>query len=216
MQPDPLAGNYIQPNLGYGLRIWWAFYWRTLLSSMVAIIGFNFLLREVWLAGILPESLTAPVSLILRFDSYPAYYLFAFLAMALVLRKRFRGFRIVLLSNHGDEGAQVLAPTLARTARVWWTFCWRSIVYRIIVAVAVMFPLGWIMGFLVALVPSPGFAVAVNYAMQLLLDGVVGIVVIYSAILDEDIADFRVALQPLASATGAVPAPATAAGGEPN
>jgi hypothetical protein len=66
------------------------------------------------------------------------------------------------------------------------------------------------------LVPSPGFAVAVNYAMQLILDGVVGIVVIYSAILDEDIADFRVALQPLASATGAVPAPTTAAGGEPN
>ena len=208
--PSPLVDNYIQPNLGYGLRIWWAFYWRTVLSSVVVIVGFDVLLREVWLAGALPEALTEPVSLILRFDSYPIYYIFAFFALALVLRKRFRGFRIALLSNHGGEGAQALPPTLARTARIWWTFCWRSIVYRIIITVVVMFPLGWIMGFLVALVPNPVFAALANSAVQFLLDGVVGIVVIYSAILDEDISDFRVALVPRTSASGAVAAPSAA------
>jgi hypothetical protein len=40
---DP--GNYIQPNLGHGLRIWWAFYWRTALSAMVLAFGFNMELR---------------------------------------------------------------------------------------------------------------------------------------------------------------------------
>lgn len=93
---------------------------------------------------------------------------------------------------------------------MWWTFCWRSIVYRLIITVAVMFPLSWIMGFLVALVPSPGFVVAVNTAVQFLLDAVVGIVVIYSAILDEDISDFRVALRPRELVVGVVGSPSAA------
>jgi len=207
-QPDLLAGSYIQTNLNYGLRIWWAFYWRSVLPSIIFIVVFNFLLRQLWLTGKLPENSTAIVSFILRFDSYAVNYIFAFFSLALVLRKRFGGFRIALLSNHGGEGAQDLPPTFARTARVWWTFCWRSIVYRLIITVAVMFPLGWIMSFLVALIPSPGFVVAVNAAVQFLLDAVVGIVVIYSAILDEDISDFRVALMPRAESAGAVAAPA--------
>jgi hypothetical protein len=213
--PAPLSDNYIQPDLGHGLRIWWAFYWRTLLSTYIVIVVINVSLRELWLNGAIPAGLVRPISLIIRYDSYPIYYILAFVALALVLRKKFRDFRLGLLSKRGGEGAQILPPTFARTARIWWTFCWRAVVYRIIVAVAVMFPLGWITAFLVALVPGNGFAALVRIATQLLLDGVVGIFVIYSNILDEDISDFRVALVPRAADVGAITAP-TAAGMEPS
>lgn len=85
-QPDLSAGSYIQPNLNYGLRIWWAFYWRTFLPSIMFIVVFNFLLRQLWLAGKLPENSAAFVSFILRFDNYAVNYIFAFFALALVLQ----------------------------------------------------------------------------------------------------------------------------------
>ncbi len=209
-QPNPFSDNYIQPNLGYGLRIWWAFYWRTLLSTYATLVVFNLGLRGLWQAGVLPDIFLRPASFIIRYDVYPINYLFAFAFLGLILRKRFRGFRVALLSSYGGEGAHILRPTFARTARVWWTFFWRSIVYRIIITVATMFPLGWIISFLVALVPAPAFATAANVTMQVLLDGVVGIVVIYSAILDEDIADFRVALIPLTADSTALATPPVA------
>jgi hypothetical protein len=190
--------NYSQPDLGHGLRIWWAFYWRTALSSTVLAIAVNMFLRR------LPSGVA--IVFLLRFDSYIFYYLAAFFMMAFILRKKFRRFRIALLSNHGGNGATPLPPTLTRTARIWWTFCWRTVIYRIIVAVVVSFPLGWIMGFLAAISASRTTAALIQLAMQIMLDAVVGMFVIYSNILDEDISDFRVALLPRTASVSPVAA----------
>jgi hypothetical protein len=189
-------GNYIQPNLGHGLRIWWAFYWRTILSSILVATAVNLILRRF------PNNST--IALISRYDNYVLYYLVAFFAMAYILRKNFQFFRIALLSNRGGEGAEPLSPTLQRTARVWWAFCWRAVIYRVIVTFAAMLPLGWTMGFLMAVLPGPAIAALVTSAIQVILDGVVGMFVIYSSILDEDISDFRVALLPRTASTSAI------------
>jgi hypothetical protein len=63
------------------------------------------------------------------------------------------------------------------------------------------------MGFLAAILPGP----AINLAVQVILDGVVGMFVIYSNILDEDISDFQVALLPRTASTSSL---ATAAAPE--
>jgi hypothetical protein len=180
-------GNYIQPNLGHGLRIWWAFYWRTALSAMVLAFGLNMELRNF----LQPPTLR----LLAQFDAPVFYYLAAFIAMAYILRKNFRHFRVSLLSNHGGEGAEPLPPTLRRTARVWWTFTWRAVIYRFIVGFVASFPLGWIIGFLAHFLSARQTTVLM-LAVEVILDGAVGMFVIYSNILDEDISDFRVALLP--------------------
>ena len=190
------TANYIQPDLGHGLRIWWAFYWRTALISIVLAIAVNLFLRR------LPRD--AAIMFLIRYDTYIFYLLAAFFMMAYILRKKFRHFRIALLSDHGGDGATLLPPTIARTARVWWTFSWRTVVYRIIVAVVAMFPLGWIMGFLAAISASRATAALIQLTMQIVLDALVGMFVIYSNILDEDISDFRVALLPRAVSTSPV------------
>ena len=40
--------NYVQPTLGHGLRIWWAFFWPTNLISMFLVIVVNFWLRYLY------------------------------------------------------------------------------------------------------------------------------------------------------------------------
>ncbi len=52
-----------------------------------------------------------------------------------------------------------------------------------------------------------GMAPIFSLGMQVAIDAIVGMFVIYSSILDEDIADFRVALLPRSPSTqiGAVP-----------
>ena len=190
------ADNYIQPNLNYGLRIWWAFYWRTVLSAFVFAFAFTFIVGSLAGAGVV-----APVS---KYGGYIFYYLTAFVVMSFILRKNFRHFRIGLLSNHGGEGAQLLAPNLRRTARVWWTFTWRAVVYRIVATIVATIPLTWFMGMLQAIFPDQVAGVIHSVIVQLGLDAAVGMFVIYSSILDEDISDFRVALLPRAESTSPV------------
>jgi len=69
--------------------------------------------------------------------------------------------------------------------------------------------LGWIIALITAVVPSRTFFVLVTLATQTAIDGAVGMFVIYSSILDEDISNFRVALLPLSSSSDTVTAPAT-------
>jgi len=211
--PRPLVAappnDYIQPNLGHGLRIWWAFWWPTTLVTIVLTVGFNMLLRRLYEDTIVPGSLIGPV---MKYDAYVLTYIVAFFVMTYVLRKNFRHFRIGLLSNHGGEGAEPLPPTLRRTGRIWWTYSWRSLLYRIIALVAVSFPLGWTMGFLVAIFRQvPAIPILVNLIVAAAIDGAVGLFVIYSSILDEDISDFRVALLPSSASSGAIAAPAAPA-----
>lgn len=190
------AGNYIQPNLGHGLRIWWAFYWPAFLATAVLVIAFNVALRFVLQIPTLPFALSRVIIFTARYAVYILYYVVAFFVIAYVLRKNFRDFRIGLLSNHGGDGAQLLPPTFSRTARVWWTFSWRTLVYRIIALVAAWVALGFLRGFLAAVLPGAISEALTNGVVQIVIDGVVGAFVIYSNILDEDISDFRVALWP--------------------
>lgn len=209
--PSSLSG-YIQPNLGHGLRIWWAFFWTTTLITAMLTITTDVALRGIYENSTVPGSLIRPV---MRYDGYFFSYVVALFVLMYILRKNFRHFRIGLLSNHGGEGAEPLPPTLRRTTRIWWTYCWRSLLYRIIVLFVVSFPLGWIVGFLVAIIHAgPAFSTLVNAVVATAVDGAVGLFVIYSNILDEDISDFRVALLPreAPAASVAPAAPANLAG----
>ncbi|MGA7854811.1 MAG: hypothetical protein WCA15_15905 [Candidatus Acidiferrales bacterium] len=198
------ADNYIQPTLSHGLRIWWAFYWRTLLATILLVAA---------VAKILPLVAEAPAArLILRYGVYFFYYSAAFFMIAFILRKNFRDFRIALLSHRGGDGAQPLPPNFQRVARVWWTFSWRSLLYRLIATFVISFPLGWIVGFIAHFLPGRASVALLNFAVQVLIDAAVGMFVIYSSILDEDISDFRVALIPSTpSPISEVPTPAPAA-----
>jgi hypothetical protein len=194
--------NYIQPNLEYGLRIWWAFYWRTFSSVFAAVVLNALLLRLQHNQVIL---------FFVKYDVVIFYFLAAFFMMAYLLRKNFRSFRIGLLSNHGGQGAVPLAPTVQRTARVWWTFTWRAAIYRLVASVAAALPMGWIMGFLAAVFPDPAASALINFIVQIILDAAIGMFVIYSNILDEDISDFRVALLPRMTLTAPVASTTTSA-----
>lgn len=199
--------NYIQPNLGHGLRIWWAFYWPTVFSQLLLTIGVNAVLRRYLEDPTLPPNTVRAMVLASQWDGYIFYYLIAFLMLGCLLRRNFRHFRIGLLSNRGGEGAQLLPPTLRRAARVWWTFSWRAVIYRLIATLAVTFPLGWTIGFLQAILPGQASAALVSLMVQVAIDGIIGMFVIYSSILDEDISDFRVALlQPRLPTTAVVAA----------
>ena len=38
-QENSYDRGYIQPTLGHGLRIWWAFYWRNTLLSLIVMLA---------------------------------------------------------------------------------------------------------------------------------------------------------------------------------
>ncbi len=199
----PLNSNYIQPNLGHGLRIWWAFYWPTALVSGLLTFVLNFWLRRLYQDLALPASFVGPV---LKIDPYGLSYAVAFFGMYYILRKSFRHFRIGLLGNRGGEGAQPLAPTFGRTLRVWWTYSWRTFAYGAIAWVVVVLPLS---SFLGLFKPTPLFAALFFSVVGVIISGAVGLYAIYSNILDEDIADFRVCVLPRQAETASQPTPAT-------
>lgn len=198
--------GYIQPTLGDGLRIWWAFWWPTTLLTVFLTAGANIALRFAWENTSLPGSLVGPI---MKYDAYFFSYFFAYFIAWRILTKNFRRYHIGLLSNHGGDGAEILRVTPRRVARVWWTYSWRSILYRLIIIVAASFPLGWIVQFLIAgFRLGPVFGTLVFALNSILIDAAVGLFVIYSNILDEDISDFRVALLPPRIPAAALPAAA--------
>jgi hypothetical protein len=186
----PETSGYIQPNFNHGLRIWWAFFWPTALIGTVLLIIVN-----AWIVYVYQHSYMSGTWL--RYARSAAPYLItytvAFFVMYYILRKNFRHFRIGLLSNFGSEGAQTLVPTFARTARVWFSYSWRTFLIRMVVGAVAAIPIGFVVG-VFAGIPSLGhlMSLLVNVAV----DAAAGLFVIYNNILDEDIGDFRVALLP--------------------
>jgi len=179
-RPDPpensAQSNYIQPTLGHGLRIWWALYWRSTLVTALSLGGsmaaFRVVLPTYW--------------------SYSADYLIILAVMWFILIKRFRTFRIRLVSK--ADRTQELPVTCRRTFRIWWTFTWRTIVYRIVLGFVTGIPVGFLSGAVAVIYPplGPAFALFVGLAIE----GAVGLFTIYSSILDEEISDFCVTLAP--------------------
>ncbi|HYA97181.1 MAG TPA: hypothetical protein VEH49_03730 [Methylomirabilota bacterium] len=205
------ASDYIQPKFGDGLRIWWAFWWRTALVTAVLSVITAMAVRRLYERFMIQANVAGPI---LNYNAFFFSYLTAFFVMMYLLRKNFRNFRIGLLSNHGDEGAEVLPPTLRRTARVWWTYSWRSLVYRLILGFVASFPVGMLTGFLLsAFNAGPAFAQFIRGLVAVAVDAGAGMFVIYTHILDEDISDFHVALLPRGPSSELAAAPAVPAGG---
>ena len=99
--PEPLSvpsylRGYIQPTFNHGLRIWWAFFWRTTLISMVITFGINFGLRVIYEHTNVPGNLIRPL---MRFSPYVVSYTVALFIMEYILRKRFRDFRTTNITS---------------------------------------------------------------------------------------------------------------------
>jgi hypothetical protein len=183
------ASDYVQPNLGHALRVWWAFYWRTSLISFVLAVGAGYGLNQLY------EN-TAVSALWIRWamklSPYLLFYGVAIFVMRSILHKKFRHFRIGL-SPAAADSPEILNPTFNSALRVWWVYSWRAVVYSLVAYVVMSYPMGLTLGLF-----NPGPAVMALFATGLgfVIGAGVGLFVLYSNILDEDIADFHVRLLP--------------------
>jgi hypothetical protein len=178
--------DYIQPNVNYGLRIWWAYYWPTSLISFVIIGVLSLLLRRAW------ETDTLSTQFVLwagRILPYAVMFLVSVLGIYRILGKKFRHFSVALLPRDATLAVEPLPRTSERTLRVWWAFIWRTIAYSLIFRFAGSIALGLTIGFLTSIGGAIGKMVP--FVSQVLIDDVVGEFVIYSALLDEEFGDFR-------------------------
>ena len=189
----PSVNDYIQPTLGHGLRIWWAYFWRNTAISFV--LGALFGAAAAFAAQKNHFTLNRRI---LVFGGYAIEYLTAIFVVHFIVQKRYRSFRIILTPQGAGDPTPILPPVFSRTFRIWWTFMWRSVLYRVILSVAMSVPLGVVAGAFSAISPLVGQLF--NSTMQLVISGAVGLFTIYSNILDEDIADFRVSLAPRSTA----------------
>lgn len=123
--PDSALDDYIQPNLGHALRIWWAYYWPTTVISFLLGVLLRGVVRLLYENFIVSANPLLPV---VRYGPYVINYVVAFFVIRYVLGKSFRHFRQGLISNADVPPAQLLKPTFTRTLRVWWIFTWRTVV----------------------------------------------------------------------------------------
>lgn len=192
--------DYIQPNLGHALRIWWAFFWRNTFISGALTILLGRIVRWTFENTFVNAKYLRPLN---QFGGYLVSYIVAIFVIRIVLKRDFREFRIALLSGEGGPEAELLEPTFGRSLRVWWTYVWRTILLTALGYVFVMLPMGIFVGLF-----NPG-PVVINIFSELLgliIGGAVALFVIYSNILDEDFGEFRVSLLPPMENARATPA----------
>lgn len=200
----PPSSSYVQPTLGHALRVWWAFYWRSTLFSLVIVFFSSLVLDIAGQAAGLPKPL---MLLAARVATLVVAFTVALFAMQRVLRKNFQRFRIGLASRASTSGEpQYLEPTLGRAMRVWWAYFWRMIFGLVIALVVVGFPLNFFLGLFW---PSSVFGQIFGVLMWAVVGMLVSMYVLWYKILDEDIADFHVTLIPREEAP-TVPAAANA------
>ncbi|HEV2298356.1 MAG TPA: hypothetical protein VGR72_07550 [Candidatus Acidoferrales bacterium] len=200
--------DYIQPTLNHGLRVWWAYYWPTTLAVIAVCLVVGFLMGILIALRLLsPGSLNT----IAVAQVYVWTALVSILSIRYILAKRFSHFQIALLPAAATGTTSPLPRTARRIIRVWWAFIWRFVVFSLIFR----FTAGLVIGPIVNLLSliGPKMAAIVPLAAQVVLDGAVGLYVMYSAILDEEFGDFRVCLMPRKAAEPVappVPAPSIA------
>jgi hypothetical protein len=193
--------SYIQPSFGYGVRIWWAYYWPTFLISVVVMGVMTVVIRRVWEYLILRDQMVLWVNRILPFAVTVFVSMYG---IRRILRKKFQSFSIALLPRNASFGAEALPLTTERTFRVWWEFIWRTVVYSLIFRFAGSIALGVTAGMLASIGGVTGKVVPLLF--QVLIDAAVGTLVIYSGLLDEEFGDFRVSLAPRMAVASATPA----------
>ncbi|HVB08227.1 MAG TPA: hypothetical protein VNF00_04705 [Candidatus Acidoferrales bacterium] len=90
--------NYIQPTLGHGLRIWWAYYWPTNLIAAVLMFCFRFWLRKLYENVILSAR---TVVIAMRILPYATTYFVAFFIIWYVLGETIPPFPYRAASRDG-------------------------------------------------------------------------------------------------------------------
>lgn len=193
--------DYVQPNLGHGLRIWWAFYWRNMLIALALTFVLGLVSEMFYETGAISLEARNAIS---KVGPYVLGFLSAIFMIHYVVRKRFKAFRIGLLSIQGDSFGREVEPTRSRTIRIWWTFTWRTTIYVIFLFIAANIVLSPVLGLGAAISPAAGMFVA--QLVGTAVAGAASMFAIYSNILDEDIGDFRVSLLPIGT-KGPVSAP---------
>ena len=197
--------EYIQPTLQHGLRIWWAYYWRNEIIALILGLQLGAFVQWLVTKGWAPYSYR---TLLIQGGGIALNYIPAVAVLYFVFKKNFRTFRIRLTPLELVESEQELTLTPKRAFRIWWTFTWRGIVYTVVLLFITNIPVGFLVGAVSAISPAVGqvFGLLVGIAIA----AAVGLFVIYSNLLDEDIGDFHVGLvsrSPLKQ----VPLPAVAA-----
>lgn len=190
-------GNYLQPNITHGLRIWWAYYWPTTVVVILATFWMAFIIKFLY------ERFDIP-GWVLRYPRTYGPYLIQLVAdyfgVFYVLHRSFRRFRMALLPKGFAPDAAPLKVTLKRSSVVWWTFAWRRVIYTIIVWVVVTLPAGVFLGIFR---PSPVVSTIFMYGLSFVTGAAISLFIIYSNILDEDYLDFTVRVVPRKPAAGA-------------
>jgi len=198
------AAEYIQPTLNHALRVWWAFYWRTSIISGVLSIAAGYGLRQLYENTALPAVWIAWAG---RISPYAFFYFIAIFVIRGLLQKRFKQFRIALCDQAITDGSKLVEPTFPRALRVWWMYSWRAAIYGLVALVIVSYPMGLTLGLFA---PSPAVMGLFGLVLGIVIAAGVGLFVIYSNILDEDIGDFHVTLLPHERASSEAPQPSPA------
>jgi hypothetical protein len=198
------ASDYVQPTLGHGLRIWWAFYWRNQVIAIILGLQLGAAIQWLIIKGMVPPASRA---LLIQAGSILLNYIPASVVLYFVFKKNFRSFRIRLTQRNVVESREELPLTPKRAFRIWWTYTWRGVVYLVVLLVATNVPLGFVSGAITVISPAAGMVF--SQLMGFVIAGAVGLFVIYSNLLDEDIGDFHVGLVPR-SAAAPIPQPGIA------
>jgi hypothetical protein len=183
--------NYIQPTLGHGLRIWWAFFWRNSIIAAILTALAGLTAKALYERGAVSGNALRPL---LQISSFVFEYASAFFVMHYIVGKKFQRFRIKLIPVNSGEDAEALPPTMKRTLPIWWTFSWRSFIYGLVFNFVANIPVAFLTGAVSFI--NPSLAQIFAQVIRLAIGGAVALFVIYSNILDEDFASFRVVLAP--------------------
>ena len=176
---------YVQPTFNYALRIWWAFYWPLGVATIFAFV-FAVIIGAVFrsiLHSATQETIWGIVGVIMAF-----YFAFSFVVMYYILDKRFRHFRVALVSSADYAHPQVVPRTGARVGRVWFAYIWRAVLYGVVATFVVSFPLKVITGPLVRIAT---LYFCLRLTARVAISGAVGLFVIYNNIIDDGFGDVR-------------------------
>lgn len=183
-----LRSDYVQPTLGHALRVWWAFYWRTLVASFVLTAIASPLLQLMSQTDLISGSSAVWA---IKIAPYVFFYSMAIPVMRFVLHKRFRRFRVAVWPLGGQPASDVQKPTYSQAIRVWWSFTWRATIYGALATTMAGFPLRFVAGLFA---PSPQVSALLEMWIALIVQAAVALFVLYSNVLDEDMSDFHVGL----------------------
>jgi hypothetical protein len=183
---------YVQPTFNYALRIWWAFYWPlqvVLIFTAIGLVGLIFLLaRTVGVRGRQQELIVLVFAVLLAVAAVVSYFV-----MHYILAKRFRHFRVALISSRDPQHPQVVERSFERVIRVWFAYWWRSVVFGLVAAFVASFPLGVLTA---PLTRMPLAHALVSNGLQIAISAMVGLFIFYNNIIDEKFGDCHVTLLP--------------------